>query len=221
MPGQNRRSTVDRYRALAPHYDPAPLRPLRERAVARLNLRPGQTVLDVGCGTGGSFPLIQARIGPGGRIVGIDLSPDMLDRALEQIERNGWRNVTLIPSAVEDADPGLLADAVLFSLTSDILRSPAAIAHVLRDVRPGGRLVAAGITWSPWWALLTNLVTWYRSRPYIASFEGFGRPWEHLAPHLDAWRIEYLPVGRWPVAARGFVLSGTIAPACSPTQQPS
>ena len=50
----------------------------REQLVARLPVGSGDTVLDVGCGTGLCMPGLQDKIGPGGRIIGIDASPDML-----------------------------------------------------------------------------------------------------------------------------------------------
>ena len=104
----------------------------RRRAIARLGLEPDDVVLDVGCGTGLSFPLIQARIGLRGQLVGIDLSPEMLAQARERVEVRGWPNVTLIESAADEVDIPVRADAVLFHFTNDILR-------VLQsDEAPGG-----------------------------------------------------------------------------------
>jgi ubiquinone/menaquinone biosynthesis C-methylase UbiE len=50
----------------------------RTRAIEKLDLQPGNVVFDVGCGTGLSFAMIEQRIGPNGRVVGIELSPNML-----------------------------------------------------------------------------------------------------------------------------------------------
>ncbi|TMM17197.1 MAG: methyltransferase domain-containing protein, partial [Actinobacteria bacterium] len=75
-------------------------RRLRRRAVGRLQLRAGQTVIDVACGTGLTFALLADQIGPDGSLVGIDLSPEMLSQARERVTANGWRNVTLIESAI-------------------------------------------------------------------------------------------------------------------------
>jgi demethylmenaquinone methyltransferase/2-methoxy-6-polyprenyl-1,4-benzoquinol methylase len=68
----------------------------RARAVELLRLPPGATVLDVACGTGLNFPLIEERIGACGRLVGIDLTPGMLRRAAARVQRAGWSNVTLV-----------------------------------------------------------------------------------------------------------------------------
>jgi demethylmenaquinone methyltransferase/2-methoxy-6-polyprenyl-1,4-benzoquinol methylase len=80
-----------------------------------LRLGPRDVVLDVGCGTGQAFPVLEEAIGPEGRLIGIDLSAAMLARAAERIERDGWRNVTLIESSVEEALVPVTADGALLS----------------------------------------------------------------------------------------------------------
>nr|WP_281274786.1 methyltransferase domain-containing protein [Arthrobacter crusticola] len=67
----------------------------RRKAVELLALGPGAQVLDVGCGTGLNFALLQERIGPDGILLGIDRSPGMLRRARRRAERSGWDNVLL------------------------------------------------------------------------------------------------------------------------------
>ena len=79
----------------------------REVGIEALALRPGDRVLDVGCGTGLNFSLLSQAIGTSGSIVGIDASASMLEQAQNRIDSAGWKNVTLIK-----ADAGVLADAV-------------------------------------------------------------------------------------------------------------
>lgn len=69
----------------------------------------GQQVLDIGCGTGLNFALLQQRIGPSGTIVGIDRSKEMLHQARRRAERRGWANVVLVQSDMVLADPSGLA----------------------------------------------------------------------------------------------------------------
>jgi len=64
---------------------------LRKKTIGSLHLRPGQTVLDIACGTGRNFPLILEKIGPAGRLVGVDYTAAMLARARERVEREGWK----------------------------------------------------------------------------------------------------------------------------------
>jgi len=68
----------------------------RKRAVASLCLKPGDAVVELGCGTGLNFDFLQDAIGHAGTITGIDLSDAMLAEAESRIRRNGWRNVRLI-----------------------------------------------------------------------------------------------------------------------------
>ncbi|MFQ6059098.1 MAG: class I SAM-dependent methyltransferase [Anaerolineae bacterium] len=53
-------------------------------------------MLDLACGIGVSFPLIEAAVGPGGRLIGFDYTPAMLDQARAQVEAHGWENVVLM-----------------------------------------------------------------------------------------------------------------------------
>ena len=72
----------------------------RKKAVRELNLKPGDTVVELGCGTGLNFDLLQQRVGPQGHIVGVDLTPAMLDQARRRIHRNTWNNISLVQSDV-------------------------------------------------------------------------------------------------------------------------
>lgn len=135
--GPKRRLALAKYRVFAPVYGwTVPYRRYLRRAIALLDLKPGEVVLDVGCGTGVAFSRILETIGSEGRLVGIDQSPDMLREARQRAERNGWTNVTLITSPVEDADIPVQADAALFSFVHDLMRTPAALENVVRHLSP-------------------------------------------------------------------------------------
>lgn len=164
--------------------------PIRRAAVARLGLRAGAKVLDVGCGTGLSLPLLHAAVGPGGRIVGIEQCPEMLAQARERVAEHGWGNVTLIEAAAEDAalDPG--ADAAFFHFTHDILRSPDAIGNVARSLAPGACVVAAGLQWSSLWLWPINLFVLGAALHSVSSLGGLARPWTLLAEQLEGFQVE-------------------------------
>ncbi|HEY5764380.1 MAG TPA: methyltransferase domain-containing protein, partial [Rhodocyclaceae bacterium] len=87
MPGPDRLRALALYRRHAPGYDASARRtmPLRERTIARLGLRSGQTVLDVGAGTGLSFDLLRAGVGDSGQVVGVELSPEMIALARRRV----------------------------------------------------------------------------------------------------------------------------------------
>ena len=197
MSGPNRQLALEQYRHRARRYDrlaPLTLR-LRRRAVERLRLGAGQTVIDVACGTGLTFALIEDQIGPDGQLVGIDLSPEMLSQARERVAANGWRNVTLVESAIEDAGIPGVADAAVFVLTHDVMRSSEALGNVLAHVRQDGRIAAAGGKRAPTWALPANLYLRYAMRRYTTTLEGFERPWSILDALVPDLRVEPLLLG--------------------------
>ncbi len=202
------RGDREAYELHAPTYDltSAMGAVLRARAVEALAPRPREVILDVGCGTGLNFAAIQQRIGPRGRLVGIDRSPAMLLRAQERLALNGWRNATLVRDPVEVGALDVEADGVLFCLTHDILRSPDDLTRIFAKVRPGGRVVAAGPKWAPLWAMPVNLATWFVNLTFITSFEGFDQPWGHLASFLQALRVESLSE----YFGGAYVASGTL-----------
>ena len=136
-----------RYDRLAPYYQLFEWilwlpRGIRERAIRKLQLRHGYTVLEVGCGTGRNFKYLQTAVGPNGHIFGVDLSEQMLGRCRELCEKGGWQNVTLVRcDALEYTVPSQV-DAVLFSLSyCTMLHRERILGHIWSQLKPGGRLV--------------------------------------------------------------------------------
>jgi ubiquinone/menaquinone biosynthesis C-methylase UbiE len=208
MAAPNRGLALERYSRYADRYDRVARasRHMRQRAVEHLALAGGETVLDVACGTGLSFELIEERIGPDGRIIGIDLSPEMLSKAKERIQRHGWQNIELVAGAIEDVEIPVEADACLFVLTHDVMRSPQALENVVRHVKPGGRVATAGAKLAPWWAVPVNVVMGYQARKYITTFEGIKCPWSHLASLVPDLQVESMLLGG------AYVAWGTVPP---------
>ncbi len=97
--------TLYGWRASSYELQLAPYEFIRRMAVQHLQLRPGDCVLDLGCGTGMSLPMLRDAVGAAGRVVGVDLSPDMLAVARERVRRERWANVELHCAAVEEATP--------------------------------------------------------------------------------------------------------------------
>jgi ubiquinone/menaquinone biosynthesis C-methylase UbiE len=151
MQNGSKRTIADIYRQQAKGYDASgisALQPWRENAVERLDLRRGDVVVDVGCGTGLNFALLQEVIGPEGRIVGVDLTEAMLDQARQRVADNNWKNVGLAQSdAAQYEFPGQV-DGVLatFALTfvPDCAR---VIQHGARALKPGRRWVVLDMAW--------------------------------------------------------------------------
>jgi SAM-dependent methyltransferase len=202
----DRQAALAQYRRRARYYDTELLlfEPIREEAIAQLQLRPGDAVIDVGCGTGLSFDRLHSRIGKGGRIVGIEQCPEMLAQARERVEANGWSNVELVESTAASAKCTAHADAALFHFTHDILREEAAVANVFAHLEPGARVVAAGLQWAPPWAWPANGFVMLAALYSTTSLEGLGRPWSRLAPRLADFRVQHTVLGGIYIAAGRF-----------------
>lgn len=197
--------SINRYRNYAKTYDREQTRNAaaevnRGRAIDFLELQPADVVLDVGCGTGLNFAALEEAVGPEGRIIGIDLSPDMLAHARERIAEHSWQNVTLIEAAVDAAQIPVDVDALLFCMTHDILQTPAALENVFRHAKPGARIASLGYKWAPWWTGPWNYFIWNFTRYAITTREGFGKPWRPLERFVPNLRTETMSLGSMYVA---------------------
>ena len=194
------------YRDNAADYDAsaAYTMPLRRRTIALLRLQPGQTVLDVGAGTGLSYGLLREGVGETGRVLGFEQSPEMFALAQARVVREGWANVWHAQAPAETVQLPATADAVLFNYTHDICRTPEAVANLLRQLKPGARVAMAGMKFFPWWTGPLNLLAWLKNRPYNAKATDMWRPWSLVAEHCDRFQWQATQWGM------GYVASGTL-----------
>lgn len=167
---------------------------LRRTAIDWLGLRPGDRVLEIGCGTGPNLPLLREAIGHGGSVYGVDISAGMLTHARALCAANGWHNVSLTQSdAVHYVAPVPL-DGVLFSLSYNTMpHHRAVLAHALAQLRPGGRIVIMDAKLPPGIAgrLVLPFSVWLMKRTVLGN--PYVRPWEHLAPLTTDFAMqEYL-----------------------------
>jgi SAM-dependent methyltransferase len=202
MPADPGKSISD-YSALAAGYDRRTrlTDAVRLEAVAALDLRPGDTVVDVACGTGFCFSAILERIGPDGRLLAFDSSPELLAQA--RARAAGLANVLVFEASGESARLEQKPNAILFSYTHDILQSQAALDNLLAQAPPRARIAACGSVLWPWWGWPVNAWLRARHRGYIANMENFDRPWAKLERRLEDFRVarrgpgwRYLASGR-------------------------
>lgn len=116
------------------------IRRLRRRAAAALELEPGDTVVEMGTGTGANLPFLREQVGPTGTVVGVDYTRGMLDRAQRLVDRAGWANVHLVHGDAT-RPPVERADGVLASFVVGMLTDPGATADDWCDLARGGTLV--------------------------------------------------------------------------------
>ena len=188
---QTREHLIEVYRKKAKRYDvtsrlyPAPGYPQgaqRRRAVQELRIGPGDTVVDMACGTGLNFRLLEEAIGPEGRIVGVDLTDAMLDQAQQRIETNGWSNVSLVQADAAEFDfPGGV-DAILSTYAmTQVPECREVIARGAAALSGGGRWAVLDLKVpdrTPRWLAHLGIAT---VRPF-ASIEDWvaRRPWEAI-----------------------------------------
>jgi demethylmenaquinone methyltransferase/2-methoxy-6-polyprenyl-1,4-benzoquinol methylase len=182
--------SIERYRGKAAGYDASAefTMPLRRRTIALLQLQPGQTVLDVGAGTGLSYAQLLDGVGEQGRVLAFEQSPDMFALAQQRVQREGWANVWHANEPAETVRLPARADAALFNYTHDICRSPVAVRNILRQLRPGARIAMAGMKFFPWWTGPLNLLPWLKNRPYNARAADLWRPCSHVQAHCSDFR---------------------------------
>lgn len=198
------------YRLMAAGYDATcgRIERLRQRAVREIGLQPGETVFDIACGTGAALPLLAAEVGPTGRVVGVELSPEMAAIARERAAASAFAGrIAVAQCAVEHFMPDMPADCLFFSYTHDVLQSPAALDNLLAMARPGARIALLGMKTLPWlWGWPVNAVNLYRARRYLSTYANMDCPWRELARrgasvrkvHSALWGSAYIAVGRLP-----------------------
>ena len=210
--GPDRTAALQSYRERAAGYDRSStyILAIRAMAIRLLDVRPGEVVFDVACGTGPTLLPLAALAGPAGRVVGIEQSPEMAAIARARLAGAEAAAVEVIEAPVEDAVLPARADRLLFCYTHDVLQNPHALANLFAAVKPGARVVVVGIRLVSWWLAPLNLWTCWRTRHYLSTFRGLSEPWAPLrayCPDLTVVRTyhagtSYLASGRTPFAAR-------------------
>jgi demethylmenaquinone methyltransferase/2-methoxy-6-polyprenyl-1,4-benzoquinol methylase len=171
----------------------------RKRAIRSLALNPGETVVDLGCGTGLNFSRLQEQVGPRGRIIGVDLTDAMLAEASARIAAHGWSNVDLIKSDAAVYGFPKVVDGIVstFALTlvpefDEVIRNGALA------LLPGKRFVILDFKKPSGWfmnkaaPILAKILT----GPFGGTIEMAARkPWESLEKHLTLIQFTNLYLG--------------------------
>lgn len=158
----------------------------RKRAVAALQLTPGDTVVEIGCGTGLNFRYLHKAIGSRGRLIGVDQSEAMLQKARNRVNQANWPNVELVQ---QDAATYRFPEDVggtisTFALTL-VPEYEQVVAHAADALQPGKRLVVLDLK-------LPDRLPAPAIRAAVALTKPFGvtldlaerKPWEAMEQYL-------------------------------------
>lgn len=181
----------------------AGIRDVRGRAIDLLALLPGETVFAVACDAGAVLRELSWRVGLHGRVVGVEQNPEMAARAIES--SGGCDNVCVICEPAETVRAAVLANAVIFCYTHDVLQTPQALANVFAQARPGARVSVAGPCLLPAWGAPVSVWMRWRARHSLTTWSGLRTPW---VPLLD-WCLDLLLVERYHCGT-GYLAAGAV-----------
>lgn len=179
----------------------------RRKTVAALRLHPGDTVVEIGCGTGLNFSLLEQAVSKSGQIIGVDLTSAMLDQARARVQRHGWANVELVQcDAANYSFPDNISGAMSFCAITLMPEYDAIIRNGAAALSPGKRFAIFDLKephYAPEW--LMKFAVWIE-RPFAVEREMAARhPWESLAKYLNNSVVQpayfgfaYLAVGEAP-----------------------
>jgi demethylmenaquinone methyltransferase/2-methoxy-6-polyprenyl-1,4-benzoquinol methylase len=159
----------------------------REAAIRDLHLQPGDTVIDLGCGTGLTFPSLYQAVGPTGRIIGVDISADMLDQAQQSVSENGWPNVELRAIDVSQYDFPVQANGILSTFALILVpEAGQVVSKACQALLPGGRISLLDMAWPENWPLyLRHAFFWLK--PFGVTQETLRqKPWEMVWHEMES-----------------------------------
>jgi demethylmenaquinone methyltransferase/2-methoxy-6-polyprenyl-1,4-benzoquinol methylase len=164
----------------------------RRHAVDLLKLKPGGRVVDLGCGTGLSFPRIIERIGPEGHLTGVDMTVGMLACARERCDRAGWNNVELVQSEIGSYEFPDKVDAVISTgAMGYVSEYDRVIQSAAQALASDGQLVILDAKQPESWPSWLFKLLFKIKKPLGLGIEYFdNRPWESVKHHFRQTTFE-------------------------------
>jgi ubiquinone/menaquinone biosynthesis C-methylase UbiE len=188
----------------------------RARAAQQLGLRPGDRVLEIGCGTGRNFPYLREAVGPDGRVYGVDLSSGMLAKARALCRRRHWSNVEIARDDAANYVAPEPLDGVLFGLSYNTMPHHLYVLHhAWKQLRPGGRIVIMDgkVPPGPARELILPFGLWLMRHTMLGN--PLIAPWKDLAAIAEDFEMEEFLFGSW------YVCRGTKSARAQSGTRPS
>lgn len=158
----------------------------RQEAISKLNLKPGDTVVDIGCGTGLNIRLLHQAVGEGGKIIGVDLSHEMLNLARQRAAANGWDNIQLVCIDASQFDFPESVNAVLSTFTLILVPNCGEVViNACRALAPGGRFVVLDMAWPRYCPLWWRHVLFFLRSYGVTADVIRRRPWETVQKEVE------------------------------------
>ena len=186
-----KREVINTYRRRAPKYDNTVrlfdifawlgfnISGWRKEAISRLSLKSGDIVIDIGCGTGLNFPYLYQAVGQEGKIIGVDLSGEMLTEARQRTVANQWDNVQLVCADASQYEFPENVDAILSTYAMTLFPNCGyVVSNACESLSPKGRLVVLDMAWPRYCPLWWRHILFFL-RSYGVTVEVLKRrPWE-------------------------------------------
>lgn len=175
-----------------PDFDFSFIKPVRQRAVELLSLKPGDRVLDVGCGPGGSFPFLVHAVGLTGQVVGVEISPDLSELARRRIAKNQWKNVEVIEAAAQDVPLTGTFDGLLMFAAADVYASEEALENILPQLKDNTRVAAFGAKLSSkgFGSIFNSFLKFLFNLSFSTTPRPDYEPWRVLAKYVEGLNVE-------------------------------
>ncbi len=206
----SRKDVVETYQQRAPRYNLAVrlfdafawfgfnISGWRKQAISALNLKPGDTVVDIGCGTGLNFPLLSQAVTSNGKIIAVDLSDAMLDQARQAIAANKWTNVQLVCSDAAQFEFSSKVDAVVSAYTLTLVPDCGrVISNAIAALATGGRLVILDMSWPKYCPLWWRHVLFFLRSYGVTADVLRRRPWKIVQKSMKELLQDYSQKQFW------------------------
>jgi ubiquinone/menaquinone biosynthesis C-methylase UbiE len=191
------------------------VRSVRDLALQHLDVRAGDSVVDIGFGTGAALPSLRDAVGPHGRIVGVDYSPRMLVTARRHVTAHAWTNVEIRRADVTRTPLGHehFDAAVALSSLSAMPDVRAAVDNAHDALRPGGRLFVFDMRLVPTGRVWTRVITRLARMLYrgLAGFTG-----EDVL--VELWRVFATVEAVLPASKTGSTITVVLATKAVPPE---